>query len=38
MEAKIEALLAQAEAQQANGHSAQEASDAQEGDKADGRS
>jgi hypothetical protein len=34
MEAKIEALLAQAEAQQANGQTAQETSDAQDGDKA----
>jgi hypothetical protein len=35
MEAKIEALLAQAEAQQANGQTAQETSDTQEGDNAD---
>jgi hypothetical protein len=35
MEAKIEALLAQAEAQQANGPAAQEISEAKEGDSAD---
>jgi hypothetical protein len=38
MEAKIEALLAQAESQQANGQAAQDTSDATEGDKADGSS
>jgi len=40
MEAKIEALLAQAEAesQQANGHMAQDTSDTTEGDKTDGSS
>jgi hypothetical protein len=38
MEAKIEALLAQAEAQQANGQTAKETSDTQEADKADGSS
>jgi hypothetical protein len=34
MEAKIEALLAQAERDQANGQASQETSDAKEGDKA----
>jgi hypothetical protein len=34
MEAKIEALLAQAERDQANGQTAQETSDSKEGDKA----
>jgi len=38
MEAKIEALLAQAESQQANGQTAQETSGTQEGDKAEGSS
>jgi hypothetical protein len=38
MEAKIEALLAQAEAQQANGQTAQETSGAQQGDKSNGSS